>query len=69
MLGPERPLDRVHAARGCEALGGGDLLPAACRVSIVQDFTDCPSSSTVQAPQDVVSQPTFAARSPRFCRR
>ena len=27
----------------------------------MQDFTDSPSSSTVHAPQDVVSQPTFVA--------
>src|SRR6202034_199642 len=29
--------------------------------STVQDLTDLPSSSTVHAPQDVVSQPTFVA--------
>ena len=38
--------------------------PAACTASTVHDFTDSPSSSTVQAPQEVVSQPTLAARSP-----
>ena len=39
--------------------------PLACTASTVQDFTDSPSSSTVQAPQDVVSQPTLAARRPQ----
>ncbi len=37
--------------------------------STVQDFTDSPSSSTVQAPHDVVSHPTLAARSPSVSRR
>ena len=37
--------------------------------STVQDLTDSPSSSTVQAPQEVVSQPTLAARRPRVSRR
>ena len=31
--------------------------PSAWAASTVHDFTDSPSSSTVQAPQDVVSQP------------
>ena len=43
--------------------------PAACTASIVQDFTERPLTSTVQAPQDVVSQPTLAARSPQRWRR
>ena len=43
--------------------------PLAWTASTVQDLTDSPSSSTVQAPQDVVSQPTFAARRPRVSRR
>ncbi len=33
--------------------------PSACTASTVQDFTGTPSSSTVQAPQCVVSQPMW----------
>ena len=33
--------------------------PSACTASTVQDFTGTPSSSTVQAPQWVVSQPMW----------
>ena len=43
--------------------------PSACAASTVQDFTDSPSSSTVQAPQEVVSQPTLVARRPATSRR
>ena len=43
--------------------------PAACTVSTVQDFTDMPFSSTVQAPHEVVSHPTLAARRPHTSRR
>ena len=43
--------------------------PAACAVSTVQDLTDWPLSSTVQAPHEVVSQPTLAARRPSTSRR
>ena len=32
-------------------------LPSTCTASTLQDFTDRPSSSTVQAPQFEVSQP------------
>src|SRR5258708_25004033 len=32
--------------------------PSTCTASCVHDLTGCPSSSTVQAPQLVVSQPT-----------
>ena len=35
--------------------------PSACAASTVQDLTDSPSSSTVQAPQEVVSQPMLVA--------
>ena len=35
--------------------------PLAWAASTVQDLTDSPSSSTVQAPQEVVSQPTLVA--------
>src|SRR6202042_614450 len=35
--------------------------PSAWAASTVQDLTDLPSSRTVQAPQDVVSQPTLVA--------
>ena len=40
-----------------------------CGACTVQDLTDSPSSSTVHAPQDVVSHPTFAARRPQTSRR
>ena len=33
--------------------------PSACTASIVQLFTDSPSTWTVHAPHDDVSQPTF----------
>ncbi len=35
--------------------------PLAWAASTVHDFTDSPSSSTVQAPQEVVSQPMLVA--------
>ena len=35
--------------------------PLAWAASTVHDFTDSPSSSTVQAPHEVVSQPMFVA--------
>jgi hypothetical protein len=38
--------------------------PSACTASIVQDFTGLPSTSTVQAPQFVVSQPMCVPVSP-----
>ena len=38
--------------------------PSACTASIVQDFTDSPSTRTVQAPHDDVSQPTLVPVSP-----
>ena len=38
--------------------------PSACAASIVHDFTDSPSSSTVHAPHDVVSQPMLVPVSP-----
>lgn len=37
--------------------------------STVHDFTASPSSSTVQAPQEVVSQPMLVAFSPTVSRR
>ena len=43
--------------------------PSAWTASIVQDFTDSPSRSTVQAPHDDVSQPTFVPVSPSTSRR
>jgi hypothetical protein len=36
---------------------------------MVQLFTDSPSTSTVQAPQDVVSHPIFVPVSPTTSRR
>src|SRR3974390_2203109 len=43
--------------------------PCACTANTVQLFTDMPSRSTVQAPQWVVSQPTWVPVSERFSRR
>jgi hypothetical protein len=43
--------------------------PSACTASIVQDFTDSPSTRTVQAPQLEVSQPIFVPGSPHSSRR
>ena len=42
--------------------------PSACTANMVQDFTDMPSISTVQAPQWVVSQPIWVPVSERFSR-
>ena len=42
--------------------------PSAWAASTVQDFTDSPSSSTVHAPQEVVSQPMFVAVKPATSR-
>ena len=43
--------------------------PSAWTVNIVHDFADSPSTSTVQAPQDDVSQPMFVPVRPRTSRR
>ena len=43
--------------------------PSACAASIVHDFTDSPSTSTVHAPHDDVSQPTLVPVSPHASRR
>jgi hypothetical protein len=43
--------------------------PSACTASIVHDFTDSPSTSTVHAPHDDVSHPTFVPVSPTTSRR
>jgi hypothetical protein len=43
--------------------------PSAWTASTVQDLTDWPSISTVQAPQEDVSQPTLVPVSPRVSRR
>ena len=43
--------------------------PSACTASTVHDLTGSPSSSTVQAPQCVVSQPMCVPVSRRFSRR
>ena len=51
-------LDRGHASQ-----------PSAWAASIVHDFTDSPSTSTVHAPHDDVSQPTFVPVSPHASRR
>ena len=43
--------------------------PSACAASIVHDFTDSPSTSTVHAPQLDVSHPTLVPVSPHASRR
>ena len=43
--------------------------PSAWTASIVHDFTDSPSTSTVHAPHDDVSQPTLVPVSPHSSRR
>ena len=43
--------------------------PSAWAASIVHDFTDSPSTSTVHAPQLDVSQPTLVPVSPHASRR
>src|SRR5690349_9631370 len=43
--------------------------PSAWTPRIVQDFTETPSSSTVQAPHEDVSQPTFVPVSASLSRR
>ncbi len=43
--------------------------PSACTANMVQDFTDLPSRSTVQAPQWLVSQPICEPVRPRSSRR
>src|SRR5437868_3177149 len=42
--------------------------PSAWTARTVQDFTDSPSRSTVQAPHEVVSQPTLVPVRPRLSR-
>ena len=43
--------------------------PSAWAANIVHDFTDSPSSSTVHAPHDDVSQPTFVPVRPHASRK
>src|SRR5215831_17156361 len=43
--------------------------PSACTASMVQDFTDLPSTCTTQAPHWLVSQPTWVPVMPRCSRR
>ena len=40
------------------------LAPSACAASVVHDFADTPSISTVQEPHWLVSQPTFVPVNP-----
>jgi len=57
VLLPEPFLDRVQLAVALEPSTVETSRPSACTASTVQDFTGWPSSSTVHAPQWVVSQP------------
>ena len=59
MLLVERLLHRVQLAVGARPSIVVTSVPSACTASTVHDFTDSPSSSTVQAPHDDVSQPTL----------
>lgn len=43
--------------------------PSAWTARTVQDFTDCPSRWIVQAPHEVVSQPTLVPVSPSTSRK
>ena len=45
------------------------LAPSAWTASMVQDFTDLPSTWTTQAPHWLVSQPTWVPVMPRCSRR
>ena len=59
----EGVLDGVeHAVRASPSIVVTSA-PSAWTASSVHDLTDSPSSSTVQAPHEDVSQPTFGARS------
>ena len=71
MLGAERRCHRVQLAVriGDSPSSVVTDCPSACTASTVQDFTDSPSTSTVQAPQEVVSQPMLVALSPTTSRR
>jgi hypothetical protein len=65
----ERLLHDVQLTVLREALDGRDLAAVRRTASTVHDFTDSPSSSTVHAPQEDVSQPTFVPVSPSCSRR
>ena len=61
-----RPCSSLNASwMGCSSLAVARpstvviSCPSACTANIVQLFTGAPSNSTVQAPQWVVSQPTW----------
>ena len=67
---------RNAACTGCSSPSGPaspssvvTSAPSACAASTVHDFTDSPSTSTVQAPHEVVSQPMLVALSPQTSRR
>ena len=65
----ERLLDGVQRAVRREPSIVVISRPSAWTPSTVQDLTDSPSSSTVQAPQEDVSQPTFVPVRPSRSRR
>jgi hypothetical protein len=60
----ERGLDRVELPVLEQPSTVVTSRPSACTPNIVQDLIGRPSSSTVQAPQLVVSQPTCVPVSP-----
>ena len=71
VLGAERGRDGVQLSNRSATRPSSVVIdpPSACAASSVHDLTDSPSSSTVHAPQDVVSQPMLVALRPRTSRR
>ena len=65
----ERLLDGMELAVRRKALDRRDLGAVAWTPSSVQDFADSPSTSTVHAPHDDVSHPTFVPVRPSRSRR
>ena len=62
----ERRLDRMELPACSSPSTVVTSRPSACTPNIVHDFTGWPSSSTVQAPQLVVSQPTCVPGEPEL---
>ena len=69
VLVPERLLERVERRPAGHPLDRLDLEPSAETASIVHDLADTPSTTTVHAPQLLVSQPMWVPVSPKFSRR
>jgi len=69
VLLPEAFLDGVQLAVALEPLDGRDLTAVGLHRHTVHDFTGWPSSSTVHAPQWVVSQPMCVPVSRKLSRK